>query len=53
MCLSQLEVEMVANKVDFWRTVSVPFEINSKGKWTRDWGRYICLEWIEETSALY
>lgn len=25
-------VEMVANKVDFWRTVSVPFEINSKGK---------------------
>lgn len=32
MCVSPLEVGMVANKVDFWRTGSVPFEINSKGK---------------------
>lgn len=32
MCSSDLEVETVANKVDFWRTVSAPFEINSKGK---------------------
>lgn len=32
MCSSDLEGETVANKVDFWRTVSVPFEINSKGK---------------------
>lgn len=52
VCSSDLEVEMVANEVDLWRTVSVPFEINSKGRVVGGLGEIYVLNGLKK-SLLY